>query len=141
MARNMGDRRRQRKAGGGRVSVDSFSDLAFLLIIFFIVATTLMQSEGFEAQLPSATESAAENTQRNVPTIILESNRILYDTEEVDLNELRRRLSELNLADQEERLLIVRLQAMPSVPMSLYYSAWAAIANTGGIVVIVKESK
>ncbi|TVR10001.1 MAG: hypothetical protein EA401_12495, partial [Planctomycetota bacterium] len=70
MARSLGDRRNQRKAGGGRVSVDSFSDLAFLLIIFFIVATTLMQSEGFEAQLPSATESSAENTQRNVPTIM-----------------------------------------------------------------------
>lgn len=141
MARKLGDRRHQRKEGGGRVSVDSFSDLAFLLIIFFIIATTLMQSEGFEAQLPSATESTAENTQRNVPTITLESNRILYDEDEVDLNEMRRRLSELNLAEQEERLRIIRLQAAPSVPMSIYYAAWAAIADRGGIVVIVKESR
>ena len=142
MARSLGDRRRaKREAASGPVPVDSFSDIAFLLIIFFIVATTLMQSEGFEAKLPSATESTSTDSQKNVPTISLQGDQILYDTDAVNLAELRQRLDELKLLEQEERLRIVRLQSSPSVKLGVYYAAWAAIANRGGVVVIVKESK
>ena len=142
MARLIADRRKsQKQASSGPVPVDSFSDIAFLLIIFFIVATTLMESEGFEANLPSATESSNADSQKNVPTISLQGEQILYDTDEVTLPEMRRRLAELKLEEQEERLRIVRLQSSPSVNLGTYYAAWAAIANNGGIVVIVKESK
>ena len=99
-----------------------------------------MESEGFEANLPSATESSNADSQKNVPTISLQGEQILYDTDEVSLEEMRRRLAELKLEEQEERLRIVRLQSSPSVNLGTYYAAWAAIANNGGIVVIVKES-
>ena len=43
--------RRQSRAGQGDVPTDSMSDIAFLLIIFFLVATTLVKVRGFEAVL------------------------------------------------------------------------------------------
>jgi biopolymer transport protein ExbD len=142
MARSILSRRKaKRDAASGPMPVDSFSDIAFLLIIFFIVATTLMESEGFEANLPSATESSSTDSQKNVPTISLQGEQILYDTDEVSLEEMRQRLAELHLKEQEERLRIVRLQSSPSVNLGTYYATWAAIANNGGVVVIVKESK
>ncbi len=50
-------RRHRRDHGCDDIPVASFSDIAFLLIIFFILATTLAKTRGFITELPSGEKS------------------------------------------------------------------------------------
>lgn len=134
-----GRRQRSKRGDKGAVPVDAFSDIAFLIIIFFMVVTTLTKARGFETELPSARESQSQES-KEVPTIALEGEQILYNTDAVAMRELRGRLADLELADKEDQSLrIIKLKSGPNVSYDLYYQVWAAIANAGGVVTLVKE--
>lgn len=131
-------RRKKARAGEGAVPTDSFSDIAFLLIVFFLLVTTLVKTRGFETQLPSTKESP-QSQENEVPAIAIEGENILYQDNKVTLDELRSRLHALELAGKEEKLRIVTLKARRSVKYGVYYKVWAAIVNAGGIVTMIKE--
>jgi len=44
---------KEKKHRSGEIPVGSFSDIAFLLIIYFLVATSLVKLKGITADLPS----------------------------------------------------------------------------------------
>jgi biopolymer transport protein ExbD len=133
--------RRGKKRDGGAVPTDSFSDIAFLLIIFFMVTTTLVKTKGFETTLPSSKESTSESSQE-VPTISLEGDQILYNADAMSLEDLRTKLLSLELADKEDTSLrIIKLKSGANIPYESYYAVWAVIAKAGGIVTLVKEKK
>jgi biopolymer transport protein ExbD len=49
----MARRSKAKKNRTGTIPTDSFSDIAFLLIIYFLVATTLVKLQAITADLPS----------------------------------------------------------------------------------------
>ena len=68
MARRAGRRGKKRDDS---VPVDAFSDIAFLIIIFFLVATTLSKTKGFDTEIPSSKDGEGE-AQAEVPSIELQ---------------------------------------------------------------------
>ncbi|NQT92521.1 MAG: biopolymer transporter ExbD [Lentisphaerae bacterium] len=122
------------------IPVGSFADVAFLLIIFFILVTTLNKSKGFQTDLPSGETTQTTSAEKN-PSIVLTGADILLDEQPVSLEKLEERLAALKLgelAKPENRIVI--LEAHAGVPYQDYYEIMATISHASGIVAIVKEN-
>ena len=132
--------RRKRRHGQGEVPLDSFSDIAFLLIIFFMVATTLIKTHGFMTELPSGQENT-DATEDKVPSIVLSGDIIMYNDNQMKLEQLRETLIELELDEKPEEKRIVMLEAKQNVVYKQYFPVWAAIVKSGGIVALVEPEE
>jgi len=136
-------RRRHQEKRELEIPTDSVSDIAFLLIIFFILTTTLATLSGFEAEMPSA-QAAQDKPAKGddkTPTVQLANGRLMFNEQEVSTEELRERLLDLRLAAREGEGRIVMLEAAGRVDYQAYFTAMAAISAAGGIVAIVEEDE
>lgn len=129
-----------RRREAEELPVSSFSDIAFLLIIFFILVTSLEQFAGFEANIPSGEKSEQTQTDE-MPTIKLHNGIINYNENVLSIEELRGQLTAMNLREKAEDKRIVLLEASGQVPYQPYYEVMAAISAAGGVVGIVQEGE
>jgi biopolymer transport protein ExbD len=133
--------RKKKRAMAGEVPLDSFSDIAFLLIIFFMVATVLTTTQGFITDLPAGQENK-QAAEEKVPSIMLTGSQILYNSKPVSFDELRATLIQLKLAEKTEpSKRIVQLESSPTTTWEYYFPVWAAIVKHGGVVAIVKPEE
>jgi len=125
------------------IPTDSVSDIAFLLIIFFILTTTLSKLSGFTAELPSADASQKQvaATDTKTPGVQIAGGKLLFNEQEVSLDTLRDRLLDLQLGKKEGQEKVVMLEAAGKVDYQSYYEAMAAISAAGGVVAIVEEGE
>ena len=123
------------------IPTDSVSDIAFLLIIFFILTTTLSKLSGFTAELPStdASKQEAAKTDAKTPTVQLANGKLLFNEQEVPMTVLKDRLLDLRLGSKQGGEKIVLLEAAGKADYQTYYEAMAAISAAGGDVAIVEE--
>ena len=89
--------RRRRGAGGEEISTASMSDIAFLLLIFFIVTTVFLDEQGLPMQLPGESSEQTKINPKNILNIDIESNnQVLLDRTPLAVNsieaEVRRRV-------------------------------------------------
>lgn len=134
---------RRREKRDLEIPTDSVSDIAFLLIIFFILTTTLSKLTGFTAELPAAAaaQQQAARTDAKTPTVQLASGKLLFNEQEVSMAALRERLLDLQLAHKQGEAKVVMLEAAGKVDYQTYYEAMAAISGAGGVVAIVEEAE
>jgi biopolymer transport protein ExbD len=133
---------RRREQRDLEIPTDSVSDIAFLLIIFFILTTTLNKLSGFTAELPSAAASQQQaKSDAKTPTVQLANGKLLFDEREVSIAALRERLLDLRLANRQGEERIVMLEAAGKVDYQTYYEVMAAISAAGGVVAIVEEDE
>jgi len=96
------------------VSAGSLADVAFLLLIFFLVATTIQTDTGLNVLLPVWTENEKleEREDRNVLSVIINSeNELMIEGERAQLSDLQARTEQLILKETESpKLAIVSLQ-------------------------------
>lgn len=131
----------------GDVSPDltSFSDIANLLIIFFILTTSLARPFGRQMEMPSSAKPPEELKQpADTPTINLSADTIKIsegDKEGRDLtmDELRRELWKRNFPQKSEKERCVVLETADDVTYERYYQVATAIAAAGGVVAIMEE--
>ncbi|MFW5698493.1 MAG: ExbD/TolR family protein [Planctomycetota bacterium] len=133
-------RKRRQREGSEEIPVGSFSDIAFLLIIFFIVAASLVKTRAFEATIPSS-ESKEEKSEEDEKRIVLAGDRILWDSEPMTFAELKAKLASLELdkmkEDDQDRF--VMLETQSGTLYKRFYRVWAAIAEAGGNVALVER--
>ncbi len=135
-----GPPRREKKHRSGEIPTGSFSDIAFLLIIYFLVATTLVKVKSITADLPSGEKATAAQPEKT-PIINLQGQQIRFNDKKVDMPMLNERLAALELADQETGKKVIMLEASKGTPYNNYFQALAAISANGGVVAIVEEEK
>ncbi len=132
---------KRRKARGiPDIPVSSFSDIAFLLIIFFILTTTLTKEKGFTTDFPSG-QVSAQSAKKN-PTVAVTGTEIRLNDQPVSHEQLTEKLQALKLGEkekEEERLVILETEG--SLSYQRYYGVMATIAQASGVVAVVKESK
>ena len=131
---------REKKHRTGEIPTGSFSDIAFLLIIYFLVATTLVKVSGITADLPSGEKTTQTQTDKS-PTIVLRGGEIMFNDKKVDSVALNDRLAALDLANKEGKKKIILLEADDSTSYESYYQALATISANGGIVAPVESEK
>jgi len=133
----MGPKHRKQRRDS-EVPVSAFSDIAFLLIIFFILATTLVQVSGVVTEIPSG-EQAQTQQEEETPTVRIEGDRVLLGEKHVDMKELRRRLAKMNLHQKTGDGKVVLLEASGNVIYQTYFDVMASISAAGGVTAILQE--
>jgi biopolymer transport protein ExbD len=133
----MARERKRRKAGCDDIPVTSFSDIAFLLIIFFLLATTLVKTQGFITDFPSGQKS--EKPQEKTAAIALRDGKITLNDQEVDVARLRADLKALRLDARQGDAKVVLMEATGKVDYQTYFEVMAAITEAGGTICIIRE--
>ncbi|MBT3568273.1 MAG: biopolymer transporter ExbD [Opitutae bacterium] len=129
---------RTKKHRKGDIPTGSFSDIAFLLIIYFLVATTLVKVKSITADLPAG-EKSNQTQSEKTPVIRLSTNGIRFNDKDVDVELLNERLAALELLEKEESKRTIMLESEKGTPYDLYFQAFAAISSNGGLVALVEE--
>ena len=135
----------KQKQGGVEPDLTSFSDIANLLIIFFILTTTLARPWGRQVDMPSAaTPPQQQNQQSDTPTVNLMRDRLTVTEgddggKEMTLNEFRQYLWRKNFPKADEKHRSVSIETSDDVPYERYYQVVTAIAAAGGVVAILTD--
>lgn len=124
---------------GGDVDVSSFSDLAFLLIIFFILTTTFTKDMGAKIAIPSGTSNPESKPEKDAPTVSLSTENILFNEDKVTLDELREKLKAMRLPEREENRRIIVLESAHDVRFEHYYEVVTAISRAGGVLALIEQ--
>ena len=129
---------REKKHRSGEIPTGSFSDIAFLLIIYFLVATTLVKVKTITADLPSG-EKAAQTESDKTPIVNLRGSEIFLNDKKMDMEMLDARLAALELAEKEPGDRVIMLESAKGTPYQNYFQALATISANDGVVAIVEE--
>jgi len=84
----------------GEINASSMADIAFLLLIFFLVTTTMNVDTGLARMLPPMPEDKTQDTQqdvkqRNIFTVLInKSDRLLVEDQPMDIGMLREKTKE-----------------------------------------------
>lgn len=127
----------EKKHRTGEIPVDSFSDIAFLLIIYFLVATTLVKVKSITADLPAGEKSTQAQSEKT-PIINLRGSEIFFNDKRADMTELNYRLAALKLAEQSPEKRVIMLESAKGTPYENYFQALAAISANNGVVALVE---
>ncbi|OGV53078.1 MAG: hypothetical protein A2X49_17235 [Lentisphaerae bacterium GWF2_52_8] len=123
------------------IDVSSFSDIAFLLIIFFILTTQIVRFTGNTISVPSGQPTKEQKKEDKQITINLESSTIQYsdgkNTEPVSLEELKAKLLRENFPALPEEKRFVILDSKGDVPYEVYFKVVMLINETGGILSLI----
>ena len=131
---------REKKHRSGEIPTGSFSDIAFLLIIYFLVATTLVKVKTVTADLPSG-EKATQTESDKTPIVNLRGAEIFFNDKKVSMEVLSDRLAALELAEKEGEKRVIMLESSRGTPYETYFQALAAISANDGVVAIVVDDK
>ena len=122
----------------GEIPTGSFSDIAFLLIIYFLIATSLTKLKSITADLPSG-EKATQTQTSKTPIVNLRGDQVFFNDKPVDMRMLRARLDALKLAEAEGNAKVIMLESTRDTPYQSYFEAMATISESGGVIAIVEE--
>ncbi len=131
---------RKEKAGGD-VDLTSFSDLAFLLIVFFVLTTTFVRPQGTSLTIPSKTTDPEDMPQQEIPTIHLTVDRVIFENRPTTLEGLRQRLFDMKLSERDEADRIIILEPTRDVTFERYFRVVTAISQAGGILAVVEPQE
>ena len=113
-------------------NMSSMTDVVFLLLIFFMIASTLAkQLDTIEVKLPQA-KGKTEN-RRSVSVTINENNRFFIDGKRISKNAVKAELLS-NLKEQEEKVIVLRAQKSVAIDEVVYVMN---IANQNAIKVVL----
>jgi biopolymer transport protein ExbD len=110
----MGLMKKKKKGALGEVPMSSTSDVAFLLLIFFIVTTIFAAEQGLTLVLPGKQKNEEDSVkvkESNIATIqVHEDNTVTLDRRPIEINHIQRTIEDRLLANSK---LVVVLQIHP----------------------------
>lgn len=110
----MGLMKKKKKGALGEITMASTSDVAFLLLIFFIVTTIFAAEQGLTLVLPGKQKEADDTVrvaEKNIATIFVQAdNSITLDKRPITVNHIKRAIEDRLLANPK---LVVVLKVHP----------------------------
>lgn len=132
--------KREKKHREGEIPTGSFSDIAFLLIVYFIIATTLLKVKSITADMPAG-EKSTQSQSDKTPIVNLRGAEIFLNDKPVDIVGLNERLAALELFDKEPKDRVIMLESARGTVYGNYFQAMASISANGGVIALVKEDE
>ncbi len=129
-----------KKHRDGEIPVGSFSDIAFLLIVYFLVATTLVKVKGVPVDMPSGQESSSKS-ENKTPTVMLKGAEIYFKDKVITYDELVEKLVALKLDEAEGEAKVIMLESNDETTYQSYYKVMATISDKGGIIALVEAEE
>ena len=122
------------------IDVGAFSDIAFLLIIFFILTTTFIKPAGNKMEIPAGSTDTSQKTEKQM-TVNLHGDQIVWgeNQKEMSIDEFREYLLGLNLKAREEKDRIIIVDSAEDVSYELYYQAVMAITYADGVMALIEH--
>ena len=138
--------RKRKERLSADIETGSMSDISFLLIIFFILTTTLAKPTGRAVDIPSASPPEQQKqTQDKTPTINVLADKILFaigqqngNGTEISMPELKGELIKQAFATRPEKERMVVVEVAEDVSWDRYFKVVTMVAETGGIVALVE---
>ncbi len=99
---------RFRRPGQTRVSIDMapLVDVVFLLVIFFAVSTTFLESSGMKLELPESS-ATTEREVKEIAVFLGSDGSVVFEDATVTLDELTSRLRAV-LEDDDRKMVVLR---------------------------------
>ena len=108
---------RERKARAGTIPDGGMADIAFLLLIFFLVTTTIDMDKGIGIILPAEGQELEINKKNILNCLISASGAVLLGGEPVEIKDLSRKVQEEIRANDK---LIVSVKAHEKAQYDVY---------------------
>jgi biopolymer transport protein ExbD len=89
------------------INITPLIDIVFLLLIFFMVSTTFVETSGIKVNLPAASSTAISTEEKSMEVSIRDDGKIFLAKREVSLNSLEETLKTFS-AENPKAPLIVR---------------------------------
>lgn len=132
------------------LDVGPFSDVSFLLIIFFILTTQIISMSGMVLSLPAGAPSSEVQEMDDKQITITLTNEMVtlcfpsgteHQIDPKNLTELKSFLLSENLKDKNKTTTdrLVVLQSASDVKYDLYYKVVMVIESCGGLLALVEE--
>lgn len=117
----------------------SFADIAFLLIIYFILTMAMIETLGFKTDMPAGQKS--EKEPEKTATVQLHDDQIRLNDELMSVAKLRESLQAMHFDKKTGNDKIVLLEATGNVQYQDYFAVMAAITGSKANLVIVQEEE
>ena len=109
---------KKRRFKGGEIRTSSMADIAFLLLIFFLVTTTIDTDKGLGIVLPPAGDVEIEIRKENILNCLINSKgKVLLDEEPTPVEQINKIVGRKL---RENNKLIVSVKAHPKTAYSDY---------------------
>lgn len=120
------------------IDVGAFADIAFLLIIFFILTTTFVKPAGDTLKIPAGEQKDQKEKEDKDPTVNLKPGTILWGekNEEMSIEELRLKLTEMDFPNRPMGRQTVVVDSSPEVSYQEWFQVVMAINQAGGTVAL-----
>jgi biopolymer transport protein ExbD len=128
--------KRRKKSGPGEINAGSMADIAFLLLIFFLVTTTMDTDAGILRLLPPIVEDIQEADkvkERNVYVVLInDADMLLVEGQPMDIKDLRAGAKEFltNPTNSEDLPEKIRVTAAACREQINNYRSYIASAST-----------
>ena len=118
----------------------AFSDIAFLLIVFFLISTTFIFNFGTKLEIPTGTTDK-EESQEKITTVDVTPEKIIYNgsSQPIAMAELRVLLHKEEFATKPEKERMVLVQSASEVQCERYFQIVSAISDAGGVLAMLEE--
>ena len=126
---------RKKLLGQDAIPTTSLADMMFLLLIFFIMTTTLTRVTGIVTDMPAGSKTQQTQAEKNI-TLGLHNGKFTVDDKPMTIEETERYLKGLHLQQRSEDARVVILSATGSENYQFYFRALSLIQACGGIVAI-----
>lgn len=125
---------RRRKRIVPQLNATSTADISFMLLIFFLVTTSMDLDKGLTRRLPPAEKSQQEESRVNKNSLLVltitADNRLLVDEQLCLPSDLRGRIEDFVL--RQGRNHMIQIQAHPEATYDTYFHVQNAIAAAYG---------
>ena len=116
------------------------SDIAFILIIFFLVCAAVQPETGIAQILPKTEEKTEKQEQSKNIEVSITPNSIILDGSPLKLNEFPLKLNAALSKQARDEDRIVTVKSAPNTPYPLWIKISQVIEQAGGILTLEIES-
>ena len=109
--------KQKRRFKGGEIPTSSMADIAFLLLIFFLVTTTIDMDKGLGMVLPAEGEEIEINKKNILNCLINSTGKVLLGGEAVDIRNLSKTFRQ-KIAQNDK--LVISVKAHPKTAYNDY---------------------
>jgi biopolymer transport protein ExbD len=129
----------------GKLLVDppasASSDIAFMLIIFFLVCAAVQPDTGLSQILPKTEEKSNKKEQSKNIEVTITPTSIVLNGSPMNINEFQQRIKVDLATKTKEADRIVVVKSSPNTPYELWISVSQVIEQAGGIITLELEAE
>lgn len=127
---------RRKRSNLKQIPSASMADIAFLLLVFFLITTTISMDKGIGQVLPAIGEELEVNPKNITKVLVNAAGQVLHDEELVPMNQLRARIR--NMLAQNDKL-IVSVKTHPMTKHQVYIDVLDQLKQAGATRISIAE--